>query len=497
MRRREVLRGTAVALGASVAGARTTSAHEGGSDGGGTVDGAGSDGYAPLGSVDVPGATEAVVAGRTAVVATGDGYATVDVSDPAAPRVLVRRTDLRADDEDGPLVNVQDVKVDGDTLVVAGPAHPRPDALSGLVVVDVADPADPVERGFVRTPYPIHNCDVADGHAYLTGNDGERNPLVVVDVTDPADPVEVGRWSLLDADEAWGSVRPNRRTLHDVTVHDGVAVCACWDAGTWLVDVRDPTDPVALGSVDAPAPAALDDGPAPAATPPGNHHYATLDAGGTLLAVGTETFGVRVDRDDDGTADAVVGGPGGVDLWDVADPADPRRYATVPAPRSGDPTFGGTWTTAHNLDLRAGTLYTSWYRGGVKRHDVANPADPVEESWWLAPDAASFWTARAATVGADGFFVASSRGVGDVPGRRYTFPDRPGEQDDRPALRTREGNASATATADAGTGAGTGAESEGSGPSAVSAPGFGVGAGVAGLGALGLGAWWRRRRGGD
>jgi hypothetical protein len=502
MRRRALLRGTA-ALGFSVgAGTRLASAHEGGGSEG-AVAGESSDEYGPLGFVDVPGATEAVVGeGETVYVATGDGYASVDVSDPTEPRVLARRTALRREADDGPLVNIQDVKVDGDTLVVAGPAHPRRDALSGLLVVDVSDPATPDARGFFETDYPIHNCDVADGRAYLTGNDGDRNSLVVVDVSDPARPSEVGRWSLLDADGGWEDVDANRRTLHDVTVHDGVAVCVLWDAGTWLLDVTDTTAMTVLGTAEAPAPDRLDAGPSPAVTPPGNHHYATLDDSGTLLAVGKETFGVRVDDEGEGGSDGVVGGPSGVDLWDVSDLHAPERLTTIPPPTSADPTFRGTWTTAHNLGFSGTTLYTSWYQGGVKRHDVSDPTNPREESWWLAPDEASFWTARGVTAGDEGFFVASSRGVEDVPGRLYTFPDRPGEGPSGAALGSNDGTSGVTAANSASTRAdGTDppdatetGERDTDPESTVSTPGFGVSAGLA---ALGVGVWWLRRRGGD
>ncbi|WP_372910398.1 LVIVD repeat-containing protein [Salinigranum sp.] len=496
MRRRSVLRGAAALAGVSTL-ALPAGAHEGGG-GEGTVSGGGSDRYGPLGHVDVPGALEAVVGdGNVVYVATGDGYASVDVSDPTAPAVLARRTGLRSESEDGPLVNVQDVTVDGDTLVVAGPAHPGRSALSGFVVVDVADPARPVERGFFETDYPIHNCDVVDGRAYLTGNDGARNPLVVVDVADPSDPTELGRWSLLDTDDRWEGVTANRRTLHDVTVHGDVAVCALWDAGTWLVDVADPTAMTALGSVESPAPDRLHGGHRPAATPPGNHHYATL--ADDLLAVGKETFGVPVDEDGDGRTDRVVGGPSGVDLWNVSDLAAPERLSTVHPPVSDDPTFGGTWTTAHNLDLRDGTLYTSWYQGGVKRHDVSAPRSPTEESWWLAPDETSFWTARAVSTGAAGFFVASSRGVDDVPGRLYTFPDRPGQGPSTAALRSKTGTDDAT-TGPASTRTGASeatsasADDDVASESTVSAPGFGTGAGLT---ALGVSVWWLRRRGRD
>jgi hypothetical protein len=481
--RRDVLRGVG-AVGAGLAvGTGAVRAHDGGGSDG-TVEGGADEGYGPLGVVDLPGATDAVVDGTTVYVATGDGYAVVDVADPRTPRVVARRTDLQPGGTEGPLVNIQDLAVDGDTLVVAGPAHPRRDAPAGMVVVDVADPSAPRTRGFFPTDYPVHNCDLADGRAYLTANDGRRNALVVVDVAADT-PRRLGSWSVLDVDERWSQIPPARRTLHDVTVHDGVAVCAHWDAGTWLLDVSEPTGMAVVGRVAVPDPAALPTGTRPAVTPPGNHHYATLDATGTLLGVGVETFGVGVDDDGDGTDDRVVGGPSGVTLWDVSDPTTPRERATVPPPRSDDPTFGGTWTTAHNFDLADGTLYSSWYQGGVKRHDVSDPANPVEESWWLAPETASFWTARAVGTGGDGCFVATSRGVDDVPGRLYTFPDRVGNGGNRAlpdATATDEGSATHAASEEATPG------------SNVSAPGFGLGVGLA---AVGLGGWWLRRRGAE
>jgi hypothetical protein len=262
-----------------------------------------------------------------------------------------------------------------------------------------------------------------------------------------------------------------------VVVNGDVAVCAHWDAGTWLVDVADPTEMTVVGRVDVPDPTRLSsETPAPAVTPPGNHHYAALDGTGTLLAVGKETFGVGVDDDGDGTDERVVGGPSGVDLWDVSDLRSPRKLSTIRPPRSDDTTFGGTWTTAHNFHLVGETLYTAWYQGGVKRHDVSDPAAPVEESWWLAPDAASFWTARAVTTGGEGFFVAPSRGVDDVPGRLYTFADSSGvHAPPSNAVRASTSRASSRPT-------------DGSN---VSAPGFGVASTAA---ALTGGLWWLWRR---
>ena len=512
MRRRSFLRGVGGAVGVAAAGRASTrrvAAHPGP--------------YEPYGSIDVEGAKEAVVGpdGEVAYLATTTGYATVDVSVPDRPELLAAVRDPLADREGGPLRVIFDVKLDvtdPTTLVVAGPANPRRGALSGLLVVDVSDPETPATAAFHDTDVPVHNCFVADGLAYLTGNDGGRNPLVIVDLETGT---EVGRWSVADVADAWADVPAGLRSVHDVYVAGDAAFVALWDAGTWVVDVSDPADPTVRGRVDVPDPeplAALDDAAVRrrATLPPGNHHYVATDESGTLLGVGRESWGRRVAADTamatpaaDVAADdpgavppgspaaadgaSFVGGPSGIDLWDVSDPADPVPRATIPAPASPDPTYGGVWTTAHNFELSGGVLYSSWYRGGVKRHDVSDPGAPEQVSWWRDPDAASFWTARLAAPGdREGFFVASSMGVGDVPGRLYTFPDHAGEQADPPGVLPRgtavpqpryeagsAGGSSATAGSDAGVDGG------------ISAPGFGAATGVGGVA---LAAWRLLRR---
>lgn len=497
MRRRRVLRAAGATLGTSIlagiAGRSTpvsvAGAHSGvDSDGTGAADhdsddtGDSADGaYGPLGSVEVAGTREGVVSadGRTAYLALGDGYATVDVSDPAEPTVLAERRDLLADRESGPFRQVNDVKVSGDRLVAVGPAHPGQESPHGVLVVDVSDPEDPVEVGFHRTGFPIHNCDLDGRHCYLTGNGEEGNPLVVVDVEDGS---EAARWSLFDADESWRDVPRPVRPIHDVTVRDGVAAAAYWDAGTYLLDVSDPSDPTLLGAVDPGDSEELRDPPPRSGTvPPGNHHVAALAPGGDTLAVGRESWAVEHDGD-------LIGGPSGVDLYDVSDPGAPVHLSSTDPPPSSDPTFRGTWTTAHNLDLTDDTLYTSWYQGGVKRHDVSDPSDPVEETWWADPEEARFWGAVLAVPGE--YFIAPSMGTrGGAAAGLWTFPDRAGVGGDRSRL---DGEATATArattrppatestaaatddTEDGGTGTVT--------DSSAAAPGLGVASAVASVG---------------
>ena len=512
MRRRAFLRGigavSGTAAGVAVGGTASTrrgAAHPGP--------------YEPYGSVAVEGAKEAVVDSDAGVayLATTTGYAAVDVSVPDAPEVLADVREPLADREGGPLRGIFDVKLDATdptTLVVAGPANPLRGAISGILVVDVSDPERPAEVGFHPTDVPVHNCVVRDGLAYLTGNDGGRNPIVIRDVETGA---EVGRWSVIDADGAWADVPSGLRSVHDVFVAGDAAFVALWDAGTWILDVSDPGSPTVRGRVDVPDPGPLAtlsnrEARRRATLPPGNHHYVATDASGTLLGVGRESWGLRAEdptatpaadvaaNDTDpaaatpltaepGAGAEYVGGPSGIDLWDVSEPGDPVPLSTIPAPASPDPTYGGVWTTAHNFELSGGVLYSSWYRGGVKRHDVSDPTAPREESWWRDPESASFWTAQLALDGErDGFFVASSTDFDGATAGLYTFPDHAGEQADPPSVlppgtatpRPRFGTDAPTATPP-----GTEPATPDVGGD-VSAPGFGVAAGV---GAVALATW--------
>jgi hypothetical protein len=454
------------------------------------------DSYEPLATLSLSGVKELVTSadGTVGYAAVTDGYATIDLSDPASPTLLTERRGLLADHEGGPLQKVHDVAVDGDRLLVVGPANPVSGGLNAALLVDVSDPTDPARLAVLPTDFPIHNGVLQDGHAYLTANGVSGNPLVIVDVRDAVatgDIREVGRWSLFDHDERWREVSPTLRPLHDVWVADDVAYLAYWDAGTWLVDVSDPTAPASLGHVgdsEIERLMVLDGREArrQSTTSPGNSHYVATDAAGSLLAVGKETWAL-----DDGA----TGGPSGIDLYDCTDPTAPSHLASIDPPPSPDPTRGGYWTTAHNFGFAGDVLYSSWYQGGVKRHDVSDPADPREMTWWREPAETSFWTARAAVPGE--YFVAADMSVSGVSGvdadaAVYVFRDREGAQSPPPepaltvdsepmSTATSERDWTATATPEPTTGD----------DSTVRAPGFGVGGALAGLA---VGAWLRLRR---
>jgi hypothetical protein len=394
MRRRALLRATATvgalgALGPAGATAETTAQSA----------------FEPLGSVGIPKAKEVVVdaAGAYAYVATTVGFAVVDLADPASPEVVFEQPDIGADREDGPVQQIFDVKLDteNDLLVATGAAQGRGN-LDGFAVFDISDPTAPSRVVFRETATFNHNCDIDDGVVYLSSIDtqADRNALVAYDARTGE---RLSDWSIADVDERWEDVWVLLWNLHDIRVRDGVAQLAFWDAGTWLVDVSDPTAPELVARVRGRPVGtfldlASDEESREYQEAPGNDHYAASDETGDLLGISVEAW----DANDDGE-----GGPGSVHLYDVSDPPNPTKVSELLPPTTDDPSYSnrGNWTTSHNFEFRDGLAYTSWYNGGVRLHDISDPSTPRLLGAWRSENT-SFWSAQAAT---EEFFVATSR----------------------------------------------------------------------------------------
>ncbi|MDF9744536.1 LVIVD repeat-containing protein [Natrinema salsiterrestre] len=457
--------------------------------------------YEPLGRVPITGAAEAVVGddGRIAYVAATTGFASVDVSDPAEPTLLAEERDIEL--EDDVLSEILDATVDGDRLVVAGPANPGVGPM-GFRCYDVSDPADPVSIGGFETGYHIHNCYLDGESLYVVANTPEENPLAIYDVGGE-EIARVGDWSLVEYAPGWSDVDWFYRYLHDVTVHDGIAYLAHWNAGTYLIDVSDPTAPEYVSHVAETTleeQREIDDWEAAVYGLPGNDHYAAVDDAGDLMAVGREAWAVDGEDPDR---------PGGIDLYDVSDPEDPVRRGSIDPPRTTDETHGaGAWTTSHNFEFRDEHLYSSWYRAGVKIHDVSDPASPEQIAWWRDPEKTGFWTARVAEPG-ETFVASSTEAIPNtsLEGALYTFPIEAGEQADPPSLQdpaswttdgdeTDNGNESnaSDGPADGDDTGGNETAGDGSSGDGDSISGF---TGLAGVVGGGVALEWLRRRSGN
>ncbi|NHN48205.1 hypothetical protein G9464_11410 [Halostella sp. JP-L12] len=474
MRRRDVLRAGAGAVALSAVGDAAA------------LNGPVSRSLQPYASIDVERSMEAVVNddGSAAFVAADSGFATVDVSSPEDPQVLAEERELLPDRENGPLPNIQDVKVSGDTLAVAGPAYPVTSEnadreLSGVLIYDVSDPASPEQRGFFETETGVHNCCLDGDTLYATGTDFQEEALVVADVSGD-NPEEIGRWSLPQHDEQWGQVNGFLRSHHDLWVQDDTAYLAQWDAGTVILDVSDPASPEFVARVGGRDPAELAEFEGQAEVygegyqPPGNAHYVRPSEDGSTLFVGAEAWNF--------SGYDVEGGPGGIDIWDVSDPTAAEQVGRIDPPEAENPNVsGGTWTTSHNFDLSGDVLYTSWYDGGVRVHDVSDPANPEELAAWEDRETASFWTAQVGVAGE--FFVGTTypRAEGFESGL-YTFPDEWGGGADGDEGGSDGGSDETTQQSDGNGSDGNDSDGNDDGSGGVEMPGFGIGAALAGAG---------------
>jgi hypothetical protein len=397
------------------------------------------DAFEPLDRLELPDAAEVYVDGDAAYVAAGDGLVVVDLSNPENLSVLAEQRGVEIGGQE--MQQAYDLWFWDDQVALVGPIQPIGGG-TGFVIFDVSDPAQPEIVTRHNTGYYVHNSSFADGMLYLAGSglvrQERRLPLVIFDLSSD-EPEEVTRWSPVDHDEAWGDVPIGQRVLHDVHVQDGIAYLSYWDSGAWLVDVSDPAQPEVLSRVGDYTAEELtqlsrQEAQQEYLMPEGNAHVTMVNDDASLMAVGVEAWAGEIDGE-------IQGGAGAIDLYDISDKTDPQHRSTIEPPESFDNTRAGWFTTAHNPYFKGDRLYSSWYYGGVKVHDVSDPANPEELAWWRNPREANFW---AAFPGEGDFFVGTSwsggsedqRLVAHSPGL-YTFPDRAGQQPDPPDLTSR------------------------------------------------------------
>jgi len=423
------------------------------------------DAFEPLDSIELADASEVYVDGDAAYVAAGDGLIVVDLSDPENLSVLAEQRGVEIGGQE--MQQAYDLWFWEDQVALVGPIQPVGGG-TGFVIFDVSDPAQPEIVTRHNTGYYVHNSSFEDGMLYLTGSglvrEERRLPLVTYDLSGD-EPEEVNRWSPVDHDDAWGQVPIGQRVLHDVHVQDGVAYLSYWDSGAWLVDVSDPAQPEVLSRVGDYTPEELtqlsrEEAQQEYLMPDGNAHVTIVNEDSSLMAVGVEAWAGEIDGE-------IQGGPGAIDLYDISDKTDPQHLSTIEPPESFDNTRTGWFTTAHNPYFKGDRLYSSWYYGGVKIHDISDPANPEELAWWRNPREANFW---AAFPGEGDFFVGTSwsggsdddRLVAHSPGL-YTFPDRAGQQPDPPDLTSRPEDLLGSSENGDGNGGGNGSENGGDG----------------------------------
>jgi hypothetical protein len=159
---------------------------------------------------------QVVVQGNYAYVGVSCGLLILDVSDPAQPVEMGRAYD----------VNFTIIE---DLFVQNGYAY-LVDAYNGLAIVDVRDVRNPRMAGRVRCGYHMHGVFVKDTLAYVVGSGGfqDSSDFFVINVEEPTAPLVVAGY-----DTSWGS---------KIQVVDTLAYVAGagWTSDLEVFNVRDP-----------------------------------------------------------------------------------------------------------------------------------------------------------------------------------------------------------------------------------------------------------------
>jgi hypothetical protein len=290
--------------------------------------------------IDVP-AVDVAVLDHYVYVVSDQSLAVFDVADPTAPAVAgsLALTDHAA----------RTVTADGTRLYLG-----TVDA--GLTVYDASDPTAPRILGERFRPATgstrAARIAVAGGIAYLAGWDGG---LVIMDVTDPTDPQEVGAWG--------DAFMPT-----DVAVAAPYVYVAAHTGGLRVFEVTDRLKPKGIGRLAV----HIDD-----LCVQDGYVYAVNPSQLLVIDAGDPTAPVHV-----GTADLTPGAPsslvvadgyafvaasqGGLQVFDVRDPATPRAVGTY---RPVGPVT--------DVDVAGGFAYVT-DGGALRIVDVSNPAAPAE-----------------------------------------------------------------------------------------------------------------------
>ncbi len=228
---------------------------------------------------------------------------------------------------------------------------------AALRVLDVEDPAAPVEVGTLAAPEFILlgfpggiKPALADNVLYVPLAGFDWGGLWVVDVSDPTSPREI---TLLDA----------QYSAIDLALSGNIAYIAGYPSGYFLlVDVADPAHPQEVGVFRLSREQHV------------RLHSQDTDVSGSWLYV--------VERD-------------GLDIVDISSPSSPREVSFYPNPiwideeplegtgrSSGDPLPDGF----HDVDVSGQYAYIAAGKSGLRVLDVSNPASPQEVAQLDVPE---------------------------------------------------------------------------------------------------------------
>lgn len=266
-------------------------------------------------------------------------------------------------------------------------AQKKPYQGGGFRIYDIKDRKNPKLIHFQKTGgIGVHRFDVDENYAYIStemaGYIG--NILVIYDVRNPSKVEEVSRWWMPGQHTAAGekptwSGRRNR--LHHALRYGDELWAGLWHGGVGIIDVKDIKNPKTLGTYNYHPP-----------FPEPSHTFMPL-----VDPIGGRRIAVAIDEEDHAhDAEEVArrrGRPHGC-LWvfDVTDMADIKPLSIFEVSEMDSPWSRATPGRfgAHQFqEQRHGTLvFCTWFAGGLRVVDVADPSSPQEVGWFIPEPAA-------------------------------------------------------------------------------------------------------------
>ena len=198
------------------------------------------------------------------------------------------------------------------------------DAASGLEIVDLTDPTNPVfVKNFMANFGTAHNLYIDEnGFAYVVGTNTAGEGMIIFDLADPENPVKTGQWTT--------------SYIHDVFVRNDTAWASLIESDQIaVIDVSDKANPVEitrwLEGRDT--------------------HNSWLTDDGNYLLVTEERSG------------------GHLKIWDIRDLNNISVVSEYESMRNLE---------IHNVFVMGDFAYISYYEEGLKIVDISDPTSPGE-----------------------------------------------------------------------------------------------------------------------
>ncbi|UCE18819.1 MAG: hypothetical protein JSV84_00240 [Gemmatimonadota bacterium] len=286
-----------------------------------------------------------IISGDYAYMAARSGMWVVDISIPDEPldRAFYATGHLALD-----------VAVSGEYAYVAG-------GYAGLWVIDISDPFRPHGAGHLGTEKGATDVLVEGSKVYLA----THNALLVIDISDPTKPREISQWPA---------------GVDDMVISKGFLFAARRDTGLSIIDVSDPIFPQEVGFFPCQELYHVDVSDGYAYLANSHNGLKVIDVTDpqnpvqVVLWMADFTKGVSVQD-----TLAYVTANSGLNILNVSDPMNPTP-------------IGYVWVKGINwsIDLNVSNFYVYMnYTSGIRIIDVADPTNPEsvgQYGTWDQPD---------------------------------------------------------------------------------------------------------------